>query len=106
MLADKSLGKVVREIPALVALMNYIEQDAASIYVRDSVDGQLGNYALSDLPAPQALHWAFQVLRNCSIPDDSELPAPEKPDWDDPEEEPEEEQDDSEDSDVPATEQI
>lgn len=68
MWTDKSLGKVVRGIPALVNLMEYIEQRSASIYVRDYLDGKLGTHALSDLPASRALHWAFEFLRNCTIP--------------------------------------
>lgn len=68
MLQPKSLGEAVREITALVNLMEYIEQRSASIYVRDFVNGELGTYALSDLPAPRALHWAFHFLKNCTIP--------------------------------------
>lgn len=68
MFKDKSLGEVVRGIPALVHLMDYIEKRAACIYIRDYVNGELRNYPLSDLPAPLAIHWAFEFLRNCTIP--------------------------------------
>lgn len=66
----KSLGEVVRGTAALVRWMEYIERNAASIYVRDYVDGKVGTYPLSDLPARQALHWAFEALRSCTIPID------------------------------------
>lgn len=65
---EKPLGEIVRAMPALMNLMTYIESRAASIYVRDYVNGELGRHPLADLPAEQALHWAFEFLRNCSIP--------------------------------------
>lgn len=68
MSTEKPLGEIVRAVPALINLMNYIETRAASIYVRDYINGELGRYALSDLPAERALHWAFDFLRNCTIP--------------------------------------
>ena len=65
---EKPLGEIVRAVPALVNLMSYIESRAASIYVRDYVNGELARYALADLPAERALHWAFEFLKNCTIP--------------------------------------
>lgn len=65
---EKPLGEIVRAMPALMNLMNYIESRAASIYVRDCIDGQFGKFALADMPAERALHWAFDFLRNCTIP--------------------------------------
>lgn len=68
MCKEKSLGEVVRGIPALVNLLDYIEGRAASIFVRERIDGQIGNHALADLPAPLAIHYAFEFIRHCSIP--------------------------------------
>lgn len=65
---EKPLGEIVRAMPALVNLMDYIQSRAASIYVRDYVNGELGRYALADLPAERALHWGFEFLKNCTIP--------------------------------------
>lgn len=65
---DKSLGEVVRGIPALVRLMETIEQRAPSIFIRERVNNEIGNHALADLPAPLALHWAFEMIRQCTIP--------------------------------------
>lgn len=65
---DVSLGAVVREIPALIHLLNYIEQNAPSIYIREDVNGKIDAYPLADLPAPLALHYAFEFIRNCTIP--------------------------------------
>lgn len=65
---EKPLGEIVRAIPALMNLMSYIESRAASIYVRDYIDGQVGKFALADLPAERALHWGFAFLQTCTIP--------------------------------------
>ena len=65
---DKPLGEVVRGVPALLHVMNYLEQYAASIFVRDIIEGEVGNYALADLPAPRALHWAFEFIRRSTLP--------------------------------------
>ena len=43
--------------------MMHIETHASSIYVREEVNGQWGDYALSELPAQKALYWAFQFIR-------------------------------------------
>lgn len=68
MLKERPLGEIVRAVPALINLMNYIETRAASIYVRDYVNGELGRHALADLPAERALHWGFEFLKHCTIP--------------------------------------
>lgn len=68
MCKEKSLGEVVRGIPALVNLLDYIEGRAASIFVRERINGEIGNHSLADLPAPLAIHYAFEFIRNCSIP--------------------------------------
>lgn len=65
---EVSLGAAVREIPALIHLLAYIEQNAPSIFVCERIDGEIGKHALADLPAPLALHYAFEFIRNCTIP--------------------------------------
>ena len=91
---DKPLGEVVRGVPALLHLMSYLERYAGSIYVRDTIAGQVGNYALSDLPAPRAIHWVFDFLRRSTLP--IGVYGQEEPF--DPEEDGDDEQDDGEES--------
>lgn len=88
---EVSLGETVRQIPALVHLLDYIEANAASIFIRDQVNGRIGNYALIDLPAARALKWAFHLVRNSTIP----ISTGNEPDFQEDEEEGEEEEEET-----------
>ena len=49
-------------------LMDFIEKYSATIIVRDFREGQVGNWPLASLTAPQALHHAFRWLRQAVVP--------------------------------------
>jgi hypothetical protein len=55
-------------VPDLEELLNLIEQNADAIYIRETVAGKRGNYALSNLPADLALYHAFRFIRQRMIP--------------------------------------
>jgi ssDNA-specific exonuclease RecJ len=63
---DRALGETVLSEPkvrTLSELLDYVERHADAIYVRHQVNGKWGNYRLSDLPARDALHWAFEWIK-------------------------------------------
>ena len=49
-------------------LLSFIERYCATIYVRDFVNGEVGTYALAQLPAARALHHAFRWIREGIVP--------------------------------------
>lgn len=57
----------IEEKDVLIQLLDYIENSAPSIYVRDYINGEIGNHALADLPGQQAIHWAFEFIRRRAL---------------------------------------
>jgi hypothetical protein len=54
---------VTPEKETLVQLLDRIEQNTDSIYVRAEVDGHVGTYALCELPSRTALYHVFRWIR-------------------------------------------
>lgn len=65
----------------LTELLDRIERNAESIFVRAEVNGVTGNYALTELPVPLALHHAFRMIRKRS--DQQEAAAETVREWGD-----------------------
>ena len=63
------------EATELFALVDFIEAHAGSIFVREQVNGRWGSYALSELPAPLALHHAFRFIREKHVPKEGDINA-------------------------------
>ena len=57
-----------KAMSTLPELLDYIERHADEIYVRETINGEPGNHRLSELPAPRALHWAFEWIRRGVVP--------------------------------------
>lgn len=49
-------------------LMNYITRHAEKICVRDTINGKTGNYRLSEMPATDAIRWAFHWVKRNQTP--------------------------------------
>jgi hypothetical protein len=52
----------------LPELLDYIENYADSIFVRDAVNERWDSYALTELPVSRALYHAFRFIREGRIP--------------------------------------
>ena len=49
-------------------LMNQIEENLDSIFVREQLNGKWGSYSLAELPAPLGIKHAFRFLRENRAP--------------------------------------
>jgi hypothetical protein len=47
----------------LLEVMEKIERNAEEIFVRAEINGVWRSYRLASVPAPVALHWAFEWIR-------------------------------------------
>lgn len=62
----------------MIQLVNQVERNAGAILVRESIDGQVGNFSLLDLPTHLAIQHTCRIFRTALRQDlqpSSKLPS-------------------------------
>lgn len=52
-----------QEKTIIIELLNQVQHGAKDIYVRETVNGKVGNYALTELPAYLAIQHTCRLIR-------------------------------------------